>query len=303
MPAEPEIIIVGSLAYDDIRTPQAVRKNVLGGSVTFACAAASFFAKCGMVAVAGADFSKDSLNKLRKFGIDLQGLQIVPGKTFHWSGIYEKDFNTRRTLCTKLNVFQSFMPELPSAYRQCPFLFLANIAPALQLHVLEQIRKPEFVMADTMDLWINTARATLLKLARKVDLLLLNDSEARHLVQENHLITAARKILRLGPRYVIIKKGEHGSMFISRQAVFLLPAYPLDEVIDPTGAGDSFAGGLIGFLATQKSVTPAAIRQAMMHGTIMASYAVESFSIAKLAAITPAGVRRRTAEFMKMIQA
>lgn len=302
MSTKPEIVIVGSLAFDDIATPYAARRNVLGGSVSFACAAASFFARCGMVAVAGVDFSRAALNKLKKFGIDLRGLQIAKGKTFRWSGVYEKDFNKRRTLCTKLNVFESFMPELPAAYRKSPFLFLANIAPQLQAHVMGQVDAPRFVMVDTMDLWINTARAALLKVIKKVDLLLLNDSEARHLSGENHLVDAAGKLLKLGPRYLIIKKGEHGSMLVSRNGIFLLPAFPVDEVIDPTGAGDSFAGGFVGYLATQKNISDSAMRKAMIYGTITAAFAVEAFSIDKLSAITRNDFDRRVAEFMKMVR-
>ncbi len=301
MPVKPEIVIVGSLAYDNVATPYAARKNALGGSVSYACAAASFFTKCGMVAVAGNDFSRFSLNKLSKFGIDLRGLQIIKGKTFRWSGVYEKDFNSRRTLCTKLNVFQSFMPELPGEYRKSPFLFLANIAPELQAHVMDQVDSPSFVMADTMDLWINTARTALLKLIKKVDLLLLNDSEARHLSGENHLVTAAHKLLKMGPRHLIIKKGEHGSMLISRDNIFLLPAFPVDKVIDPTGAGDSFAGGFIGWLAAQKSISDSAIRRAMIYGTITASFTVEAFSIDGLSAITRNDVNMRAAEFLRMV--
>ena len=301
MPVKPEIVIVGSLAYDNVATPFAARKNALGGSVSYACAAASFFTKCGMVAVAGNDFLRASSAKLRKFGIDLRGLQIIKGKTFRWSGVYEKDFNNRRTLCTRLNVFQSFMPELPGEYRKSPFLFLANIAPELQAHVLDQIDSPSFVMVDTMDLWINTARAALLKLIKKVDLLLLNDSEARHLSGEHHLVAAAHKLLRLGPRYLIIKKGEHGSMLISRDNKFLLPAFPVADVIDPTGAGDSFAGGFIGYLAAQKIISDSAIRRAMIYGTITASFTVEAFSIDKLSAITRNDVNMRAAEFLRMV--
>lgn len=312
MPFKPDIVIVGSLAFDNVATPYAARKNALGGSVSYACAAASFFAKCGMVAVAGTDFSRAALNKLKKFGIDLRGLQISKGKTFRWSGVYEKDFNNRRTLCTKLNVFQSFMPELPSEYRKSPFLFLANIAPALQARVLEQVDRPGFVMADTMDLWINTARPVLLKLIKKVDLLLLNDSEARHLSGRSHLITAARELLKLGPRYLIIKKGEHGSMLVSKDNIFLLPAFPLDKVIDPTGAGDAFAGGFIGALAVQKNISGSAmrkagpqvlraLRRAMIYGTITASFAVEAFSIDKLSSITRHDIHKRVAEFTRMV--
>lgn len=313
MPSKPEIVIVGSLAFDDIATPFAARKNALGGSVSFACAAASFFSRCGMVAVAGADFSRASLNKLKRFGIDLSGLQIAKGKTFRWSGVYEKDFNNRRTLSTKLNVFESFRPELPAKYRRSPFLFLANIAPALQAHVMEQVDAPRFVMVDTMDLWINTARADLLKLIKKVDLLLLNDSEARHLSGAHHLVTAARRLLKLGPRYLVIKKGEHGSMLISKDNIFLLPAFPLDNVIDPTGAGDAFAGGFIGYLAARKNLFDStmrtagpqalsALRQAMIYGTITASFAVEAFSIDRLSALTPRDVNMRAAEFLRMVK-
>lgn len=314
MPAKPKIVIVGSLAYDDIVTPYAARKNALGGSASYACAAASFFSKCGMVAVAGADFSRAALNKLKKCNIDLRGLQITQGKTFRWSGVYEKDFNNRRTLCTELNVFESFMPELPGEYRKSPFLFLANIAPGLQAHVLEQVDSPRFVMADTMDLWINTARADLLKLIKKVDLLLLNDSETRHLSNENHLVSAARRLLKLGPRYLIIKKGEHGSMLVAKHNIFLLPAFPVDNVVDPTGAGDAFAGGFIGYLAAQKSFSefarpqaspPAwqALQRAMIYGTITASFAVEAFSIDKLSAVARNDIHKRVAEFMKMVHA
>jgi sugar/nucleoside kinase (ribokinase family) len=313
MPAKPKIVIVGSLAYDNVATPCAARKNALGGSVSYACAAASFFSPCGMVAVAGTDFSKDSIRKLRKFGIDLRGLQTAKGKTFRWSGVYEKDFNNRRTLWTKLNVFQSFMPELPRDYRDVPYLFLANIAPGLQAHVMDQVKAPGFVMADTMDLWINTARKDLLNLIRKIDLLLLNDSEAKHLSGESHLIAAARKLLKLGPRYLIIKKGEHGSMLVTRNRVFLLPAFPLENVTDPTGAGDSFAGGFIGYLAAQKNISAAdlreagapalaALRRAMIHGTITASFACEAFSIDRLSAIGRGNIRKRIGEFLKIVQ-
>lgn len=303
MSSKPKIVIVGSLAYDNIATPYATRQNALGGSSSYACATASFFSKNGMVAVAGTDFTRASLMKLRKFGIDLQGLQIAKGKTFRWSGVYEKDFNNRRTLWTKLNVFQSFMPELPDEYRKAPFLFLANIAPGLQAHVLDQVDAPRFVMVDTMDLWINTARADLLKLIKKVDLLLLNDSEAKHLSGETHLINAAQNLMKLGPRHLIIKKGEHGSMLFSKGNMFLLPAFPVDNVVDPTGAGDSFAGGFVGYLATQKNISEKALRRAMVYGTITASFAVEAFSVDKLSAITRKDINKRFAEFVKMLHA
>jgi cytidine kinase len=303
MPVKPDIVIVGSLALDDIATPNASRKNVLGGSVSFACAAASFFARGGMVAVAGSDFPRKHLATLRGRGIDLKGLQIARGRTFRWAGVYEKDFNSRRTLRTELNVFQTFRPELPAHYRKSPFVFLANIAPALQAHVLEQVKSPRFVMADTMNLWISTTRAELLRLVRKIDLLLINDEEARQLTGDKILIHAARKILSWGPSCVIIKKGEHGSMLISKNDVLLLPAFPIPKIIDPTGAGDAFAGGFIGYLAMRRSTSGAAMRRAMIYGTITASFAVESFGLDRLAGVTRADINRRVASFMRMIRA
>lgn len=296
------LVVVGSLALDTIATPAATRSDVLGGSVSYACAAASFFTRAGMVAVAGADFPESGVERFKKFGIDLQGLHKVEGKTFRWSGVYEKNMNNRRTLSTALNVFAEFSPELPGAYRQSPFLFLANIAPALQLQVLSQIHRPRFVAADTMDLWIKTAREPLTKLISKVDLILINDSEARELTGKEHLVQAAQQVLEWGPRYVIVKKGEHGSMLFSKSGPVLVPAYPVDEVHDPTGAGDSFAGGFMGCLAASGKLTRAVVRRAMAVGTVVASFAVESFGLDRLAGITRADIDARTAEFRKMIR-
>jgi sugar/nucleoside kinase (ribokinase family) len=296
------LVVVGSLALDSIATPVETRKDVLGGSVSYACAAASFFTKAGMVAIAGDDFPAAGLEQFRKFGIDLQGLHKVAGKTFRWSGVYERNMNNRRTLSTDLNVFADFSPELPAAYRRSPFLFLANIAPALQLQVLSQIHKPRFVAADTMDLWIKTAREPLLKLISKIDLLLINDSEARELTGKEHLVQAAQQVLDWGPSYVIVKKGEHGSMLFSKSGPILAPAYPVDEVNDPTGAGDSFAGGFMGCLAVSGKLTQAAVRRAMAVGTVTASFAVESFGLDRLAEITRADIDARDAEFLKMIK-
>ncbi len=297
-----ELVVVGSLALDTIATPAATRREILGGSVSYACAAASFFARAGMVAVAGADFPEAGIAQFGKFGIDLQGLHQVAGKTFRWSGVYEQDMNIRRTLATELNVFADFSPELPAAYRRSPFLFLANIAPALQLQVLSQIHRPRFVAADTMDLWIRTAREPLMQLIAKVDLLLINDSEARELTGRGHLVQAAQRVLEWGPRYVIVKKGEHGSMLFSRSGPCLVPAYPVAEVHDPTGAGDSFAGGFMGCLAASGKLTPAAVRRAMAVGTVVASFAVESFGLDRLAGLTRAELDARAAEFRIMIR-
>lgn len=296
------LVVVGSLALDTVATPVVTRRDVLGGSVSYACAAASFFTRTGMVGIVGADFPESGIEQFRKFGIDLQGLHKVEGKTFRWSGVYEQNMNVRRTLATELNVFASFSPELPEAYRTSPFLFLANIAPSLQLQVLSQIHKPRFVAADTMDLWIRTAREPLMRLISKIDLLLINDSEARQLTGNEHLVQAARQVLEWGPSYVVIKKGEHGSMLFSKSGLVLIPAYPVDDVQDPTGAGDSFAGGFMGCLAASGKLTQAAVRRAMAVGTVVASFAVEAFSLDRLAGITRAELDARAAEFRKMIR-
>lgn len=296
------LVVVGSVALDNVATPAEERRDVLGGSVSYACAAASPFTRAGMVGVAGSDFPKECVKLLGEFGIDMRGLQEVEGKTFRWSGVYERDMNTRRTLSTELNVFASFSPELPEAYRESPFLFLANINPGLQLDVLQQVRSPRFVAADTMDLWIKTAREPLMKLISGVDMLLLNDGEARELTGEEHLVKAAGCLLEMGPRYVVIKKGEHGGMLFSRESVFLLPAYPVEEVRDPTGAGDAFAGALVGYLSRAPRASAGAVRRAMAAGTVLASFAVESFGLEKLAGIKRSDIESRMRKFLGMIR-
>lgn len=277
-----KLVVVGSIGLDTIETPHARKEEILGGSVSYACAGASFFSPTGMVGVVGTDFPEPCIDVYRKFGIDLAGLQKAHGKTFRWSGVYEQDMNNRRTLATDLNVFGKFMPELPDDYARAPFLFLANISPELQLHVLSQSKSAEFVAADTMDLWINIARNPLMDVIGAVDLLTLNESEARLLSGENNLVRAARKILDWGPDYVIIKKGEHGAMLFSRGGIFIVPAYPLEVVHDPTGAGDTFAGGFMGALSERGEVSEAAIRKAMSYGSVVASFGVEDFSLDRL---------------------
>ena len=296
-----QLVIVGSVGLDTIETPATRRADVLGGSASYACAAASFFAPTGMVGVVGGDFGDDYLDIYRAFGFDLGGLQIREGRTFRWSGVYEENMDNRRTLNTELNVFAEFMPDLPENYRRAPFLFLANIAPALQLRVLDQIRKPRFVVADTMDLWINTALNDLKKVIRRIDLLTLNESEARHLTGERTLIKAARHLLGWGPQYILIKKGEHGAVLFSQRGAFLMPAYPLEEVHDPTGAGDTFAGGFIGHLAAAGKVNEAAIRHAMLYGSVVASFNVEAFSLDRLRGLKRRDIERRVREFEKML--
>lgn len=287
------LTIVGSIGLDTIATPRDRKEEILGGSVSYACAGSSFFTSVGMVGVVGTDFPETFVDLYRRFGIDLQGLQRKPGRTFRWSGVYDADMNNRRTLLTELNVFGSFMPELPPAYRRAPFVFLANISPELQLHVLSQVESPEFVAADTMDLWINTAREPLMKVIGSVDLLTLNESEARLLAGEHNLVKAARRIREWGPDHVIIKKGEHGAMLFSDGQITVVPAFPLEEIHDPTGAGDTFAGGFMGALAESGSVNEKTLRQAMAYGTVTASFGVEEFSLDRLRRLTRDEIERR----------
>ncbi|MEI6167670.1 MAG: PfkB family carbohydrate kinase [bacterium] len=295
-----QLVVVGSIGLDTIETPHAKKVEILGGSVSYACASASFFTPTGMVGVVGADFPEPCVDIYRQFGIDLNGLQKSHGKTFRWSGIYEQDMNNRRTLATELNVLETFMPELPDDYTRAPFLFLANIAPQLQLHVLSQVKSPKFVAADTMDLWINIALTSLRDVISAVDLLTLNESEARLLAGENNLVKAAKKILGWGPKYVIIKKGEHGAMLFSATGIFVVPAYPLEIVHDPTGAGDTFAGGLMGALSERGEVSEAAICKAMGYGSVVASFGVEDFSLERLQTLSRREINHRFAAFKRL---
>jgi sugar/nucleoside kinase (ribokinase family) len=287
------VLIVGSTALDSIATPTARNPRLLGGSASYAGIAASFFAPVRLVGVVGDDFPKVYLRLYRKHKMDLEGLQIAPGKTFHWSGEYEVNMNNRRTLATELGVFETFTPRLPASYQNSPFVLLANIAPGLQHHVLDQMRRPKLVVADTMDLWLNIALPELLKLLRRVDGFVLNESEARQLTQEDNLLRAAKKIHRLGPKFVIIKKGEHGAMLSSRGGLFLAPAFPLDKVVDPTGAGDSFVGGMMGYLASAKGPIESNLRRAMIYGSIVASYCCEGFGVTAITRATRAGIEKR----------
>ncbi len=295
-----DVVIVGSVGIDTIETPREKRPSILGGSASYACAAASFFVKTGMVGIVGTDFPKSFIDLYHTLGIDTEGLQIKDGETFRWSGVYESNMDNRRTLSTELNVFATFSPELPESYRSAPYLFLGNISPGLQLHVLEQVRKPRFVLLDTMDLWINVAREDLIKVIGKVTMLTLNESEARHLTGEHGLIRAARALLALGPKYICIKKGEHGSILFTKKHISLMPAYPLEDVQDPTGAGDTFAGGFIGALARSGKISEMAIRKAMTYGSVVASFGVEKFSLERLQALSADEIEARASAFRKM---
>lgn len=296
-----ELVIVGSIGLDTIETPFEKREELLGGSVSYACAAASFYTEVGMVGVVGSDFHDDYMNLYKQFGIDLEGLQCVEGRTFRWSGVYDADMINRKTLSTELNVFEQFMPVMPPSYRAARYILLGNIAPELQLHVLDQVDAPEFVVADTMDLWINIAREKLVEVIGRVDMLMLNDSEARLLTDQYHLRRCAETIRAMGPRYVVIKKGEHGAMLFGPDGLFLVPAYPVDAVTDPTGAGDTFAGAMMGHLAQNGGVSDGAMRTALLHGAVVASHGVEAFSLDRLAALTTEDIGTRFTELKTMI--
>ncbi|WP_372806363.1 PfkB family carbohydrate kinase [Pontiella sp.] len=295
-----DLTIVGSIGIDTIETPAEKREEILGGSVSYACAAASFFTHTGMVGVVGSDFPQEFRETWSNMSIDLEGLQTVEGKTFRWGGVYHENMDHRDTLFTDLGVFESFSPELPEDYREAPYLFLGNIHPALQLHVLEQTRNPRFVLIDTMDLWINIAKDDLAKVIAKCHMLTLNESEARLYTGKHSLIEAAKQLLETGPEYVLIKKGGNGSMLFTREDIFLLHAYPLDGFKDPTGAGDTFAGGLMGALAASGKSDKEAIRQAMVYGSIVASFGVEEFSLDRLKQLDRDEIEIRLAEFKEM---
>ena len=294
------VLIVGTTALDSIKTPNAENPRLLGGSASHAAVAASFFSPVKLVGGVGEDFPKKYLELYRRHKIDLAGLQILPGKTFHWSGEYEVNMNNRRTLATELGVIETFKPVLPKAYQNSPFVLLGNIAPALQHSVLDQMKKPKFVVADSMDLWLNIALPDLLKLLPRIDGFVLNDSEAHQLTKEDNVFAALKKIHKLGPKYVIIKKGSHGSILSSPKGFFICPAYPLHTVVDPTGAGDSFVGGMMGYLATAKGSIDANLRRAMVYGSVTASFCCEGFGLNRTTKTKRADIEKRVKELEKL---
>lgn len=274
-----KMIVVGSVAYDSIGTPDGKRERALGGSAVYFSTVASFFTEVGLVGVAGRDFDAAHRAFLQLRGIDLSGFTQVEGETFHWAGSYGKDFGDATTHATRLNVFSAFDPELPPEYRQAPYVFLANIHPELQMKVIAQVQRPRLIALDTMNFWIEGAREALLKAIAKVDVLFLNRAEASMLAGEPTLTAAWRKLLELGPRRLVIKLGELGAMTVTRDHLFLAPAFPLPRVVDPTGAGDSFAGGLMGAVARGDDLSEAAFRKAMLYGSTMGAFTCEDFSI------------------------
>ncbi|HET6371436.1 MAG TPA: PfkB family carbohydrate kinase [Nitrospiria bacterium] len=294
------LLVVGSVAFDSVKTPFGEVEEVLGGSATYFSAAASFFAPVSVVAVVGEDFPDNALEFLKSRQVRLEGLERRPGKTFRWKGEYGFQLNEARTLDTQLNVFQEFRPTLPETYKKSPYVFLANIDPDLQMRVLEQVERPKIVAADTMNFWIEGKREALIRTLKQVDILIINDGEARELAREVNLVKAARTILSYGPKRVIVKRGEYGALMFDGRAVFAAPAYPLETVFDPTGAGDSFAGGFMGYLAKNGALSDAGVRQAVIYGSVMASFNVESFSLDRLKRLKLDEVEERYRAFREL---
>jgi cytidine kinase len=296
------LLVVGSVALDSVETPTERRDDVLGGSAVFFSYAASYFSDVRLVGAVGEDWPSEHTRLLAARGIDVSGLYTVPGgKTFRWRGKYQPNMNDRDTLDVQLNVLATFKPELSPEFRQSKFLFLANGAPSLQLNVLDQVEGAVLTVADTMDLWININREEVGQLLRRIDGLVLNDSEAKLLTDDENLVRAGHKVRRLGPKFVIIKKGEHGAMFFSEHETYVMPAFPTPDVIDPTGAGDSFAGGMMGYLAKQGNFEPRTLKEAMAYGIVVASFAVEDFSLDRLQKIDRHALDRRMAEYRRMM--
>lgn len=298
------LLVVGSVALDTIETPFGKADDALGGSATFISAAASFFMKeISLVGVVGSDFPKEHIAFLAGKGINLDGLQIIEGgKTFRWSGRYHFDLNTRDTLDTQLNVFENFNPIIPEAAKNAEYVVLGNIHPALQLQVLDQVKNPKLVIADTMNFWISGAYDQLVKTLARVDLLSINDSEARELAKEHNLVKAARKIMEMGPHTLIIKKGEHGALLFTSDSIFSAPAYPLEDIFDPTGAGDTFMGGFIGYLAKHDKLDLDHLKRAVIYGSTLASYSVEKFSLERLQNLTSKEIESRYRQFKNLSQ-
>jgi sugar/nucleoside kinase (ribokinase family) len=291
------LVVVGSVALDSVEANNTLHDDVLGGSGSFFCVAASYFAPPKLVAVVGDDFPKQHVEFLASRGIDLGGLEKAHGKTFRWKGRYSADLNSRTTLDTQLNVFADFKPRLPDAWREAEFLFLGNIHPTLQLDVLEQVKRPRMVAMDTMNFWIEGEPQALGRVLERVDLLVINDEEARQLAREHNLPRAARTIRAMGPKTVIVKRGDSGALLFHEHGVFAAPAYPLEAVTDPTGAGDTFAGGFIGYLARVRDLGPQAVRRAMFYGSVMASFCVEDYSLDRLRNLSDGEIEGRYRAF------
>ena len=293
------VLIVGSVALDNVKTPFGEKKNILGGSAVHASVAASFFSKVDLVGVVGQDFPKEHVKFLESRGIDLSGLQKTEGKTFHWDGYYEYDMNQAHTLDTRLNVFEKFDPKIPVKSQKNEFVFLANMDPELQLKVIKNLGGARMIVADTMNFWIDTKKQALLEVVKKADIMLLNDMEARQLMGVPSVVVAAKKLLGHGAKAVIIKKGEHGALYFSKDCHFSAPSYPQENLKDPTGAGDSFAGGFIGYLAKSGDLGKESIKKAVIIGSVMASFNVEDFSLDRMRTLKEKEINARFDEFIR----
>ena len=295
------VLVVGSVALDSVETPFGRAEEVLGGSATMFASSACHFTPVQLVGVVGSDYPMQKLEPLRAAGVDLSGLEQAEGESFRWRARYRHDLNSAETLETRLGVFSHFRPQIPAAFRDAPYVFLGNIDPRLQIDVLRQVARPKLVACDTMNFWIESRRPDLLDLLAQVDLITLNDAEARQLTEESNLVRAARWIMARGPKHVVIKKGEHGAFLFSGHSVFFAPAYPLESVFDPTGAGDSFAGGFIGWLAATDDLSEANMRRAIVYGSAMGSFAVERFSNERTIALTRSEIDERVAAFRQLV--
>ena len=301
--SHPRVLIVGSIALDDVATPHSNQERILGGSVVYGSIAASRFVPVDIVGVAGGDFPREHIDTLQSQGVNTDGLEIVPeGKTFHWGGTYKADINERETRFTHVGVFADFQPTLPEPYREDAFVFLANIDPTLQLQVLDQVSRPRLILCDSMNIWIDIKRDEVLEVLRRSDVALLNDSEALMLFETNSLPTAAEKLLEVGLSRAIIKKGSHGAQMFSAEGPFAVPALPLTLVKDPTGAGDTFAGGLIGYLASRPSLDEMAFRQAVLVGSACASFVIEDFSVRRTLTLTRSQIQERCGRLHEAIR-
>lgn len=296
------ILVVGTVAFDSVETPSGKRDDGLGGSALFFSAAASHFSTVYLVGVVGKDFPMVNMDFLKKRNVSFEGMHILEGKTFRWGGKYHEDLNTRDTLFTELNVIENFYPTLPESYKQSEYVFLANTSPKLQEHVLNQVKNPRLVICDTMNLWIEIAKEDLMRLLKRVDILLLNDSEAQMLTGERNLVAAAKIVHTMGPHTVIIKKGEHGALIMNKGLYFYSPSFPVEVAADPTGAGDSFAGGFVGYLAKVGKHDDTTLKQAMIMGTVMGSYCVEKFSVDGLVDITWEDILNRYQKIREFVQ-
>ncbi|MBI3268690.1 MAG: sugar kinase [Planctomycetes bacterium] len=295
------LLVVGSIAYDTIETQHRRVESVLGGSASYFSACASFFTPPRLVGIVGSDFRQEHIEFYRSLGVDTAGLEVAAGRTFRWHGRYKGDLSSATTVSVELNVFDDYRPKIPAAFRQSRYVFLANGSPKTQIAVLDQVSDPAFVLADSMNLWIETERAALLDLLRRVDGIILNNHEAVQLSGRSNLIAAGRAILEMGPRILILKKAEHGAFLMSRDEFFAVPAFPLADVQDPTGAGDSFAGGLMGYLAQNGSPSFAHLKRGVLYGTVTASFAIEDFSLDRLKRLTRPEIEHRFQEFVRLI--